>query len=203
MMDRIVLVALVAAVAGFARPALADTTIKSEDGTVQITVPNGWREGKPLGPSIKVQAHSARGALVLVRVASKEDFKDLKSFANVGLERFKKNMPDAEPKVEDIQMDNKPAIRITLEGMQANGQRRGILLTVFESDGNYIDVVAMANASVFKTEEPVLAGLASQVKILASPDTAPAATPPAAAAPATAPAAAANGGKPPAARAPR
>lgn len=205
-MNRLVVI-LVAAVAGFPPPAFADTTIKSEDGTVQITVPNGWHEGKPLGPSIKIQAHSARGALVLVRVVSKEDFKDLKSFANVGLERFKKNMPDAEPKVEDIQMNNKPAIRITLEGTQANGQRRGILLTFFESDGSYVDVVTMANASVYKTEEPVLAGLAGQVKILATPDAAAAAAAPAAApstaAPATPPASAATTGKPPAARSPR
>lgn len=204
-MNRIALVALVAAVAAFVQSARADTTIKSEDGSVQITVPNGWHEGKPLGPSIKIQAHSARGALVLVRVVSKEDFKDLKSFANVGLERFKKNMPDAEPKVEDTQVNNKPAIRITLEGTQANGQRRGILLTFFESDGNYVDVVTMANASVYKTEEQVLAGLAGQVKILATPDAAaaaPAAAPPPAA-PATPPASATTAGKPPAARAPR
>jgi hypothetical protein len=204
MMNRLVVI-LVAAVAGFPPPAFADTTIKSEDGTVQITVPNGWHEGKPLGPSIKIQAHSARGALVLVRVVSKEDFKDLKSFANVGLERFKKNMPDAEPKVEGIQMNNKPAIRITLEGTQANGQRRGILLTFFESDGSYVDVVTMANASVYKTEEPVLAGLAGQVKILATPDAAAAApaAAPSTAAPATPPASAATTGKPPAARSPR
>jgi hypothetical protein len=204
MIDRIFLVALVAAVTGVTQPAFADTTIKSEDGSVQITVPNGWREGKPVAPSIKIQAHSARGALVLVRVVAKEDFKDLKSLANIGLERFKKNMPDAEPKVEDIQINNKPAIRITLEGTQANGQRRGILLTFFEADANYVDVVTMANASVFKAEEPVLAGLAGQVKILTTPDSAaaaPASTPAAAAAPANPPAAAA--GKPPAARAPR
>ena len=141
----------------------------------------------------------------MVRVVSKEDFKDLKSFANVGLERFKKNMPDAEPKVEDTQVNNKPAIRITLEGTQANGQRRGILLTFFESDGNYVDVVTMANASVYKTEEPVLAGLAGQVKILATPDAAaaaPAAAPPTAT-PTTPPASATTAGKPPAARAPR
>jgi hypothetical protein len=141
--------------------------------------------------------------LVLVRVVSKEDFKDLKSFANVGLERFKKNMPDAEPKVEGIEVNNKPAIRITLEGTQANGQRRGILLTFFESNGSYVDVVTMANASVYKTEEPVLAGLAGQVKILATPDAATAAPAPSTAAPATPPASAATTGKPPAARSPR
>jgi hypothetical protein len=114
-------------------------------------------------------------------------------------------MADVEPKVEGIQMNNKPAIRITLEGTQANGQRRGILLTFFESDGSYVDVVTMANASVYKTEEPVLAGLAGQVKILATPDAAAAApaAAPSTAAPATPPASAATTGKPPAARSPR
>ena len=111
-------------------------------------------------------------------------------------------MPDAEPKTEDIQINNQPAIRITMEGTQANGQRRGYLLTFFEAAGNYVDVVAMANASAFKAEEVVFAGLASQVKLLASPDAAApaAAAPPT---PATAPAAPAAAAKPPAARAPR
>ncbi len=199
MISRFDLAAAVVVTVALAGPAFADTTIKSADGTVQITVPNGWREGKPFGPNIKVQASSARGGLVLVRVVSKEDFKDLKSFANVGLGRLKKNMPDAEPKTEEIQINNKPAIRITLEGTQANGQRRGYLITFFEADGSYVDVVTMAAASAFKTEEPVLAGLASQVKVLASPDAvAPAAVPPPSAQTTPPPA-----GKPPATRPPR
>jgi len=197
MISRFDLAAAVVISVALAGPAFADTTIKSADGTVQITVPNGWREGKPFGPNIKVQASSARGGLVLVRVVSKEDFKDLKSFANVALERLKKNMPDVEPKTEEIQINNKPAIRITLEGTQANGQRRGYLITFFEADGSYVDVVTMAAASAFKTEEAVFAGLASQVKVLAAPEAAaPAAAPPAQP---TAPPA----GKPPATRPPR
>ena len=196
MINKIAPVLALIVISALAGPASADTTLKSEDGTVQLTVPNGWREGKPLGPSVKLQATNTRGALVLVRVVSKEDFKDLKSFANVGLERVKKNMPDAEPKTEDIQINSKPAIRIIVEGTQANGQRRGMLMTFFETDGNFVDVVTMANASVFKADQQTLAGLASQVKILGSSE---------AAAPAAAPAApaAAPSGKPPSPRAPR
>ena len=138
---------------------------------------------------------SARGALVLVRVVPKEDFKDLKSFANVAMERLKKNMPDVEPKMEDIQVNNQPAIRISMEGTQANGQRKGFLLTFFEINGSYIDVVTTANASVFKSEEPTLAGLAAQVKVSATSEApAPAAT--------TNPAAKPSG-SPPATRSPR
>lgn len=193
---RFAFVGAVVALAALSCPAYADMTIRSADGTVQLTVPNGWREGKPTAPNVKIQAASGRGGLVLVRVVTKEDFKDLKSFANVGLERLKRNMPDAEPKTEDIQINNKPAIRIIMEGTQANGQRRGFLLTFFEADGNFIDVVAMANASAFKSEEAVFAGLASQVKLLADA----AASPPAQAA---VPATPAAGAKPPAARSPR
>jgi hypothetical protein len=195
MTSKIGLIVAVVAAAALARPASADTTIKSQDGTVQLTVPNGWREGRPFGPGIKIQAMSARGALVLVRVVPKEDFKDLKSFANVAMERLKKNMPDVEPKVEDIQVNNQPAIRISMEGTQANGQRKGFLLTFFEINGSYVDVVTTANASVFKSEEPTLAGFAAQVKVSAAPEApAPAPAPTPAAKPA---------GSPPATRSPR
>src|ERR1700720_4750982 len=152
-MKRTALVVALAATIGLGWPARADTPIKSQHGTVEFTDPNGCREGKPFGPSIKNVALSARGAVVLVRVDSKEDFRDLKAVVDVALERLKKNMPDAEPKTEDVKVNNKPAIRVSVEGTQANGQRKGFLLTFFEMDGNYVDVAATANASIFKSEE--------------------------------------------------
>jgi len=147
-----------------------------------LTLPNGWREGKPPGPAIKIQAVSSRGALVLVRVVPKEDFRDIKAFAEVSLEHVKKRLPDSEPKTEDIQINGKPAIRITLEGTQENGQRRGYVITCFESDANFVNVMGTASESVFKSEESTLAELANQVKILpAAATAAPAQTPPPAA----------------------
>ena len=50
MISRFDLAAAVVVTVALAGPAYADTTIKSADGTVQITVPNGWREGKALWP---------------------------------------------------------------------------------------------------------------------------------------------------------
>ena len=178
-----------------ALPARADTTIKSSDGSVEITVPNGWREGKPFGPAIKLVATSARGGLVFVRLVNKQDFRDLKSVADASIARLKKNMPDAQPKVEDIKVNDKPAIRVSIEGTQANGQRRGFLLTFFETPGLYVDVAAMARASAFKAEEAVFAGMASRVKVLGGSASAAPATP--------APPSSAPGGPPPSARPPR
>lgn len=47
----IVIVALAGFIA-FASPARADTTIKSDDASVELTVPNGWRQTKTAAPAI-------------------------------------------------------------------------------------------------------------------------------------------------------
>jgi hypothetical protein len=190
----IVVVAFAGFVA-FTAPARADTTIKSDDSSVEITVPNGWRQTKPATPKIQIQATNGR-AIVVVRVAAKEDFKDLKSFAAVGSSRFIKRFVDAEPKTEDVQINGNPAIRISAEGTQDNGQRRGCVLTFIDSGGTFIEVMGIANASAFATERQTMADLPGRVKLLAAAGAAPAAQPPAGT-----PAASAK--QPPPARSPR
>jgi hypothetical protein len=197
----IVMVAL-AGIVAFAAPARADTTIKSDDSSVEITVPNGWRQTKAATPKIQIQATNGR-AIVVVRVAAKEDYKDLKSFAAVGSARFIKRFVDAEPKTEDVQVNGNPAIRISAEGTQDNGQRRGCVLTFIDAGGTFIEVMGIANASAFATEQQTMADLAGHVKLLAAAGAAPAvpaaqtpaATPSATPAPATK--------SPPPARSPR
>jgi hypothetical protein len=184
----IVMMAL-AGVLAFASPARADTTIKSDDSSVEITVPNGWRQTKTATPKIQIQATNGR-AIIVVRVAAKEDFKDLKAFATVGSSRFIKRFVDADPKTEDVQINGKPAIRVSAEGTQDNGQRRGCVLTFIDAGGTFVEVMGIANASAFATERQTLADLAGRVKLLAAAGAAPAAqapaaTPPVAAAPST------------------
>jgi len=101
---------VVVALAGFAAlasPASADTTLKSDDSSVEIIVPNGWRQTKPASPKVQIQATNGR-AIVVVRVTAKEDYKDLKSFASVASSRFMKRLVDAEPKTEEIQINGNP-----------------------------------------------------------------------------------------------
>src|SRR5208282_1620667 len=200
-MRSIVMVAL-AGLAAFALPARADTTIKSDDASVELTVPNGWRQTKTAAPAIQIQVTNGR-SVVLVRVVPKEDYKDLKSFAQVGSSRFIKNLPDAEPKTEDVQVNGKPAIRVTAEGTQANGVRRGFVMTFVDADGMFVDVTGVAGASAFKAEQQIMADMAGRVKILAAAGAAPTEQKPATAPPAgNAPAATPPGG-PPSGRAPR
>jgi hypothetical protein len=178
-------------------PARADTTIKSDDASVELTVPNGWRQPKTAAPAIPIQATDGR-AMVLVRVAQKEDYKDLKSFAQVGSQRFMKSLTDAEPKFEDVQINGKPAIRVTAEGTQSNGMRRGFVITFIDTDGVFIEIVGIAGASAFKVEQQAMSDMAGKVKILAATQ-APSAPPRAANTPSTpAPAA-----QPPTGRQPR
>jgi len=181
---RVVLVALSGLMA-FALPARADTTLKSEDATVELTVPNGWRQTKVLAPSIAIQATDGK-ALVMVWVVPKEDYKDLKAFAQLGSAKLLEKFVDVEPKFEDLQVNGKPAMRVMAEGMQSNGIRRGFVMTFLDTDGMFINVAGVANASAFKTEQQILEDMAGRVKILSA---AAAPQPPAAAAPATPPAA--------------
>ncbi len=197
--------AVAAGLLTLALPAYADTTIKSDDASVELTVPNGWRQTKTAVPAIKIQATDGRAA-VLVRVASKEDYKDLKSFAEHASSRFTKNLTDAEPKFEDVQINGKPAIRVSAEGTQSNGVRRGFVMTFIDTDGMFVEVVGIANASVFRTEQQAITDMASRIKILAVAGAPPPAQTPSAAPhagntlPVTPPATSA--GQPPAARQP-
>jgi len=199
-----VMVALVGLVGlgPFALPARADTTIKSDDSSVEITVPNGWRQTKTAAPRIQIQATNGR-AIVLVRVAAKEDYKDLKSFAAVGSSRFIKRFVDAEPKTEEVQVNGNPAIRISAEGTEDNGKRRGCVLTFIDAGGTFIEVMGIASASAFAAEQQLMADLAGRVKLLAAAGVAPAA--PAAQSPAATPPASAtpSAKQPPPARSPR
>jgi len=172
--SRIIVITAVVGVLVCALPARADTTIKSNDGSVEITVPNGWHQTKARVPAIKIQATNGR-AVVLVRTAQKEDYRDLKSFAQTGSQRFMKRLTDAEPKSEDLQVNGKPAIRVSAVGTQANGVRRGYVFTFVDTDTMFVEVLGIARASAFKTEQATLADMASRVKILGAAGPAPSA----------------------------
>jgi hypothetical protein len=139
---------------------------------------------------------------VLIRAVSKEDYKDLKSFAQAGSQRLLKNLVDAEPKFEDVQVKGKPAIRVTAEGTMSNGRRRGYLMTFLDTDGMFVDIIGIAPASAYKSMQQILADMAGGVKIV-SAAAAPAAQP-APVQPATPPATSPPPGRqPPAGRQPR
>jgi hypothetical protein len=197
--------AVLAGLLAFASPTRADTTIRSDDSSVEITVPNGWRQTKTVSPKIQIQATNGR-AVILVRVAAKEDYRDFKSFATVGSERFVKKFVDVEPKTEDVQVNGSPAIRVSAEGTEVNGKRRGFVITFIDTGGMYVEVIGIANASAFGAEQQTLADLAGRVKVLAAAGTGPAAQAPAAVpAPVTPPPTSTSppSKQPPAARSPR
>jgi hypothetical protein len=184
--------AAMAFAAVFAQPAHADVTFKSQDGNLELTLPNGWHEAKGGSEAaIHVASHAVR---VTVREHPKEDFKDIKAVATFLSERLKKRFTDAEPKFEDIQVNGKPAIRVDLEGTEPSGMRVGYLITVFDADAMYVSIAGTGSASAFAKQKELLQGLGNQLKVTAS--AAPAAAPPPVnAAPAAAP-------QPPAAAAP-
>jgi hypothetical protein len=203
MNTRISVMVGLAVLVAFALPAHADTTIKSDDASVEITVPNGWRQTKPRSPAIQIQVTNGRAA-VFVRVASKEDYKDLKSFAEVASSRITKNFTDAEPKFEDVPVNGKPAIRVSATGTQSNGMRRGYVMTFVDTDGKFVEVVGITGASAFQAEQQSMADMAGRVKVLAAAGAGPTAQMPAATPPAgNTPPATPPGRQPPTGRQPR
>ncbi len=153
-----------ATVAAFSPPAYADMTVKSEDGTLELAVPNGWHEGKPEGPSSKIVALDGKGSRVVVRVYPKEDFKDAKTVANFTVDKLKLLDNDG-AKSEDVKVNGQPAVRVNLKGTQTSGMRAGFIITVFESNGMYFDVMGRSNAADFEKEAQVLTDFADQLKI--------------------------------------
>jgi hypothetical protein len=178
-------VAAMALVAIFAQAARADVTFKSQDGTLEITLPNGWHEAKQGGPEAKIHV-AGQGTRVTIREHAKEDFKDIKAVANFLSERLKKRFTDVEPKFSDVQVNGKPAVRVELEGTEPSGVKVGYLITVVETDKTYISIAGTGNASAFAKQKQLLSDLPSQLKVTASAAPAAAAPPAAAAAPAPA-----------------
>jgi hypothetical protein len=173
MMTRFALVAL--ATAAFALSAHADVTVKSQDGMVELALPNGWREQAPVGQGTKIVATDSAGGRITVHVYSKEDFNDLASVGKFIVSGLK--LEGAEPKNEDTQVNGKPAIRINLTGTEANGIKRGFVITIFEVGDTYIGVTAGTTASAFAKQAQVLAGIANQLKITPGAATNPPAGP--------------------------
>jgi hypothetical protein len=151
------------AVATIALPAFADVTVKSPDGTMTLTFPNGWKELTPKGKSVKIAASDGNGARLTVRSYAKDDFKDIKALAAFTVGQFK--FSDANTKSEDIQVNGKPAVRLDTTGTEANGRRMGVVVTVFEAEGSFVDIEGTAPASQYVKVGPVMGGLVNQLKV--------------------------------------
>ena len=121
----IVVVGAIGLAAAFVQAAHADVTFKSQDGALEITLPNGWHEAKQSGPEAKIHV-AGQGTRVTVREHAKEDFKDIKAVATFLADRLKKRFTDAEPKFEDVQVNGKPAVRMELEGTEPSGAQGGL-----------------------------------------------------------------------------
>jgi hypothetical protein len=160
--------------------AYADMTVRSSDGSMELALPNGWHDVKPEGESAKIAATDGHGTRLVVRVYPKEDFKDAKAVADFAVKKLKLADNDG-VKTEDIQIDGKPAVRMTIVGTRASEKRAGFLITIIDAGSQYIEVQGATDASSFAKETPVLQALAGALKVTPPAETAapaPAAAPP-------------------------
>jgi hypothetical protein len=147
---------------------------------MELALPNGWHDVKPEGESAKIAATDGHGTRLVVRVYPKEDFKDAKAVADFAVKKLKLADNDG-VKTEDVQVDGKPAVRMTIVGTRASEKRAGFLITIIDAGSQYIEVQGATDASSFAKETPVLQALAGALKVTPAAETAapaPAAAPP-------------------------
>jgi hypothetical protein len=149
-------------------PAYADMIAKSSDGSLELTLPNGWHDVKPDGPTTKIAATNGHGSRVVVRVYPKEDFKDAKAVANFSITKLKLS-DDEGVKFEDVQVGGKSAVRASVLGTQASGMRAGYLVTVVDNENMYVEVMGRTDASSFAKETPALIAFGSALKAATTP----------------------------------
>ncbi len=165
MMKTSLRLAALAAMALVHFPAYADMTVRSSDGSMELALPNGWHDVKPEGETTKIAATDGHGTRVVVRVYPKEDFKDAKAVAVFAVKKLKLSDNDG-VKTEDIQIGGKPAVRLTVVGTQSSEMRAGFLITIVDSDTQYIEIQGRTDASSFAKQTPVLQALASALKVV-------------------------------------
>jgi hypothetical protein len=152
---------------------MPDVKAESSEGSLQLALPHGWRDVTPEGESTKIAAINGKGARVVVRVYPKEDFKDAKAFSNFVITKLKLS-DSSDVKKDNIQVNGNTAVRLSVVGTASDEMRVGYLITILESERNYVEVMGRADAYSFPKETPVLGAFASALKFTFS--TAP--TPP-------------------------
>ena len=146
---------------------------KSSEGSLQLTLPNGWHDVEPEGEYTKIAVTNSKGARVVVRAYPKEDFKDAKAFANFAVTKLKLS-DNSGVKREDIEINGNTAVRLNVVGTASNNMRVGYLITIIESEHIYVEIIGRTDAYSFPKETQVLGAFASALKFTSSIVPAPA-----------------------------
>ncbi|MDQ4149826.1 MAG: hypothetical protein M3164_07560, partial [Actinomycetota bacterium] len=128
---------------GATTPNALTKTIRSEDGTLEMRVPEPWREDRSLNAQADLQASQrAQEAYVVVIGDSKQAFggRTLNDFAQIARENFLRGVTDAtvsEP--TQMTLGGRPAIRFDIQGT-AEDVRVSYLYTLAETESRYLQI---------------------------------------------------------------
>ena len=124
-------------------PAYADMIAKSSDGSLELTLPNGWHV-KPDGPTTKIAATNGHGSRVVVRGFIEEDFKDAKAVANFSITKLKLS-DDEGVKFRRCSGWRQICSACKRIGNSASGMKAGYLVTVVD-ETMYVEVMGRTDA---------------------------------------------------------
>ena len=153
-----------------AAPAGQDVVLKDADSTVQITLPSGWAGGKAPN-TVKIMALNTKLDLgVMVTVESRVDSTmDLKDYAKTVGDQLIKSPAFSDTSKTDpkpVKVNGQDALQFEFRATRTK-IKLAYLITVFQSDKNFLRVTGWSTESKFEKSKPALSAAADGVKELA------------------------------------
>lgn len=143
-------------------------TLTSADGTVQLTIPGGWREDRELNKSAAVQASNrVQEMYVAVISEGKQEFQEamtLETFADLSRTVTTGNAASAEATDPvPTKVGNYPALEYTLRGTVENVEVK-YFTTVVETPSSFHQIITWTLASRFDQNLPTLREVAQSFR---------------------------------------
>jgi len=137
----------------FATSLYADQTLKSKDGEIQLTLPDGWKEKSTENASITIDAENvAKHEYVMVLSEASADFADpFEKYAKDRAVAMGDKLDDSTVSdVKPVKANGKDALQYEIHGITKSPRVKvAYLLTVVKGDSHFIQVVGWATESKF------------------------------------------------------
>jgi hypothetical protein len=172
MVYRVALISLVFALASYLAPLRADdadsnVTVKSQDGQVQLVVPEGWVAENSSNPGAAIEARNDDcDAFVMVLITNRDDpYATLDDYSKTLRDEVlshlvKSKCSDPEP----IEVNGYKAIRYEVHGTSpASKVEFGYFVTIVQMRRHYLEVVSWSLEKHFADNAPVLKPMVNNV----------------------------------------
>ena len=172
MVYRVALIALVLTLASHLAPLRADdtdssVTVKSQDGQVQLVVPDGWVAECSSNPVAAIEARNDDwDAFVMVLIANRDDpYATLDDYSKTCRDEVLSHLVKSKcSDPESIDVNGYKAIRYEIHGTSpASRVQFGYFVTIVQMRRHYLEVVSWSVEKHFADNAPILKPMVNSV----------------------------------------